>query len=58
MLRDMLGAGVFDCLNGEFGDIQVSVLYCVLLLKAGTDREQRTAAVVKEFLIRDLDIGT
>ena len=29
LLRDMLDAGVFDCLNGEFGDIQVSLCYCV-----------------------------
>ena len=30
LLRDMLDAGVFDCLNSEFDDIQVSVLCCVL----------------------------
>ena len=29
LLRDMLDAGVFDCLNGEFGDIQVSLRPCV-----------------------------
>jgi hypothetical protein len=29
LLRDMLDAGVFDCLNGEFGDIEVSLRYCV-----------------------------
>ena len=29
LLRDMLDAGVFDCLNGQFDDIQVSVLSCV-----------------------------
>ena len=29
LLRDMLDAGVFDCLNGEFDDIQVSLRYCV-----------------------------
>ena len=29
LLRDMLDAGVFDCLNGEFGDIQVSLRYRV-----------------------------
>ena len=32
LLRDMLDAGVFDCLNGEFGDIQVSVRCCVLAM--------------------------
>ena len=26
LIRDMLDAGVFDCLNSEFDDIQVSVL--------------------------------
>ena len=31
LLRDMLDAGVFDCLNGEFGDIQVKLaLLCAL----------------------------
>ena len=25
LLRDMLSAGVFDCLNSEFDDIQVSM---------------------------------
>ena len=29
MLRDMLSAGLFDCLNGEFDDIKVSVRGCV-----------------------------
>jgi hypothetical protein len=29
LLRDMLDAGVFDCLNGEFDDIQVSLRCCV-----------------------------
>ena len=31
LLRDMLDAGVFDCacLNGEFGDIQMSLRCCV-----------------------------
>ena len=29
LLRAMLDAGVFDCLNSEFDDIQVSVLSCV-----------------------------
>ena len=29
LIRDMLDAGVFDCLNSEFDDIQVSVLSCV-----------------------------
>jgi hypothetical protein len=32
LLRDMLDAGVFDCLNGEFSDIQVSVRCCVLAM--------------------------
>ena len=29
LLRDMLSAGVFDCLNGVFDDIKVSVRCCV-----------------------------
>ena len=33
MLRDMLDAGVFDCLNGQFDDIQVSVRCCVLYVR-------------------------
>ena len=32
LLRDMLDASVFDCLNGEFSDIQVSVRCCVLAM--------------------------
>ena len=34
LLRDMLDAGVFDCLNSEFDDIQVSVLCCVLSVRS------------------------
>ena len=30
LLRDMLNAGVFDCLNGVFQDIKVSVRCCML----------------------------
>ena len=32
LLRDMLDAGVLDCLNGEFGNVQVSVRCCVLAM--------------------------
>ena len=34
LIRDMLDAGVFDCLNSEFDDIQVSVLCCVLSVRS------------------------
>ena len=34
LLRDMLEAGVFDCLNSEFDDIQVSVPCCVLSVRS------------------------
>ena len=33
LLRDMLNAGVFDCLNGVFDDIKVSVCCCVLSMR-------------------------
>ena len=33
MLRDMLNAGVFDCLNGVFDDIKVSVCCCALSMR-------------------------
>ena len=34
MLRDMLSAGVIDCLAGEFHDAKVSVLCCVLSVRS------------------------
>jgi len=34
LLRDMLNAGVFDCLNGVFQDIKVSVRCCVLSVRS------------------------
>ena len=34
LLRDMLSSGVFDCLNGEFDDIKVSVRCCVLSVRS------------------------
>ena len=33
LLHDMLNAGVFDCLNGVFDDIKVSVCCCVLSMR-------------------------
>jgi hypothetical protein len=34
LLRDMLSAGVVDCLAGEFDDAKVSVLCCVLSVRS------------------------
>ena len=34
LLRDMLSAGVFDCLNGLFDDIKVSMRCCVLSVRS------------------------
>ena len=34
LLRDMLSAGVFDCLDDEFDDIQVSMRCCVLFVRS------------------------